>query len=205
VADQDPLIERLAGRGGELPNTTMLVGFVQETEDYTRIYMEPSGGAYIEVRSDDIVHSEQLERSQTPLGLGGSVAFVSKDAALRVVASETVPAQQAASFLQGGITGGYLPQADMGAGSAPPGIHWPSWLGGCASQVDACPSALYCPTRPPLYCPTFDRFCLILRGERAAGVEGQALTFNRFCWEQSWWGGCTLYGVCNPTYRCGPW
>ena len=109
MADQDPLVENQISQPGEVPQTQMLTGFLAESSQpgHTRVLLDPTGNRYVDIPTEDVVHTQSLEGEMT-----GSAVFVKQNAHLVYSQSRAMPVSE---FLQGSITGAFLP----GAGAAP--------------------------------------------------------------------------------------
>lgn len=104
----DALTEKLVPDPLTLPDSVALAGFVgRSAEDgKIRLYVDSTFRSYYEISNSDIIHTEQLPTTQSPLG--GSVVYVKGGAPLRLV---QVSAEIEARFLQG-------PMSNAGAGAA---------------------------------------------------------------------------------------
>ena len=94
----DALAEKLAPDPSTSPDHVELAGFVgRSAEDgKIRLYVDSTFRSYYEISNSDILHTEQLPTTQSPLG--GSVVFVKGGAPLRRVQVST---EIEARFLQG--------------------------------------------------------------------------------------------------------
>ena len=104
----DALAEKVAPDPAAIPDSVPLTGFVgRSAEDgKIRLYVDSTFRSYYEISNSDILHTEQLPTTQSPLG--GSVVFVKGSAPLRRVQVST---EIEARFLQG-------PMSNAGAGAA---------------------------------------------------------------------------------------
>ena len=104
----DALAEKLVPDPATIPDSVALAGFVgRSAEDGNiRLYVDAGFRNYYEISSSDILHSQQLPTTQSPLG--GSVVYVRGGAPLRRVQVST---EIEARFLQG-------PMSSVGAGAA---------------------------------------------------------------------------------------
>jgi hypothetical protein len=104
----DALAEKLVPSPATFADSVALSGFVgRSTEDgKIRLYLDASLRSYYEISISDIVHSQQVPATQSPLG--GSVVYVKGSAPLRRVQVST---EIEARFLQG-------PMSSAAAGAA---------------------------------------------------------------------------------------
>jgi hypothetical protein len=104
----DALAEKMVPDPAAIPDTVPLTGFVgRSAEDgKIRLYVDSTFRSYYEISNSDILHTEQLPTTQSPLG--GSVVYVKGGAPLRRVQVST---EIEARFLQG-------PMSSIGAGAA---------------------------------------------------------------------------------------
>jgi hypothetical protein len=104
----DALAEKIVPGPATIPDSVALSGFVgRSAEDgKVRLYVDASFRSYYEISIPDILHSQQVPATQSPLG--GSVVFVKGSARLRRVQVST---EIEARFLQG-------PMSNAGAGAA---------------------------------------------------------------------------------------
>ena len=104
----DALAETVVPDPATIPDSVALAGFVgRSAEDgKIRLYVDAGFRNYYEISSSDILHSQQLPATQSPLG--GSVVYVRSSAPLRRVQVST---EIEARFLQG-------PMSNAGAGAA---------------------------------------------------------------------------------------
>src|SRR5271157_851725 len=104
----DALAEKMVPDPATFPDSVALAGFVcRSAEDGNiRLYVDASFRSYYEISTSDILYSQQLPTTQSPLG--GSVVYVRGGAPLRLV---QVSAEIEARFLQG-------PMSSAGAGAA---------------------------------------------------------------------------------------
>ena len=85
----DALAEKMAPEPATIADSVALTGFVgRSAEDGSiRLYVDTSFRNYYEISTSDILHSQQLPTTQSPLG--GSVVYVKGDASLRRVQVST--------------------------------------------------------------------------------------------------------------------
>ncbi len=104
----DALAEAVVPDPATIPDSVALAGFVgRSAEDgKVRLYLDAGFRNYYEISSSDILHSQQVPATQSPLG--GSVVYVRSSAPLRRVQVST---EIEARFLQG-------PMSSVGAGAA---------------------------------------------------------------------------------------
>ncbi len=104
----DALAETVVPDPATIADSVALAGFVgRSAEDgKIRLYVDAGFRNYYEISSSDILHSQQLPATQSPLG--GSVVYVRSSAPLRRVQVST---EIEARFLQG-------PMSNAGAGAA---------------------------------------------------------------------------------------
>lgn len=95
------ITERLVPNPSEIPDVRILVGFLGKTtkEGYWRLYLSLDLKEYVEFRQEDVAHSEQLEREDSPLG--GTAVWIKRDANLQHTRITSREAQ--ADFLQGRV------------------------------------------------------------------------------------------------------
>src|SRR5829696_6405905 len=83
----------------------MITGFLGESSQpgHQRCYLDPACNEYLDIPTDAIVHTQQLDSAspQSSSGLGGSAVFVKQDAQMTISRSEPISAAQ---FLQGDVT-----------------------------------------------------------------------------------------------------
>ena len=156
---QDELINNLVSDPSQTPDTKVLVGFLGKSNraGYLRLYLTPELNSHVEIAQDDLLHSQSLATAENPLG--GTMVWVRSDADLIYTRSEKRQAQ--ADFLQGDITSGFMPKADMAglsgdvqmlASTIPctivisvlrcPTVYCPTWFFQCSTRI--CPSRLIC-------------------------------------------------------------
>jgi hypothetical protein len=106
----DALAEKVVPDPAAIPDSVPLTGFVgRSAEDgKIRLYVDSTFRSYYEMSNSDILHTEQLPTTQSPLG--GSVVYVKGGAPLRRV---QVSAEIEARFLQGPVS-----SAGAGAGTS---------------------------------------------------------------------------------------
>ena len=104
----DALAEKMVPDPATIPDSVALAGFVGRSaqDGNIRLYVDAGFRSYYEISISDIVHSQQLPTTQSPLG--GSVVYVRGGAPLRRVQVST---EIEARFLQG-------PMSSVGAGAA---------------------------------------------------------------------------------------
>jgi hypothetical protein len=104
----DALAETMVPNPATIPDSVALAGFVGRSaeEGNLRLYVDPSFRNYYEIAMSDILHTQQLPATQSPLG--GSVVYVKGGAPLRRVQVST---EIEARFLQG-------PMSTVGATAA---------------------------------------------------------------------------------------
>jgi hypothetical protein len=109
---QHPIVESLVPDPSVPSLATVAVGFVGKSVrvGYWRLYMSPGLREYVEFRENDVLHSQPLEASQSPLG--GTAVWFKADAELTYTSSEPWTAQ--AEFLQGRVSDQWLPNAGSG-------------------------------------------------------------------------------------------
>ena len=128
----DPLAEKIVPDPTGLPDSVALMGFVgRSTNDRSiRLYIDTSFRSYYEISISDILHSQQLPATQSPLG-GRSVVYVRGDAPLRLM---QVSAEIEARFLQGPMSS--IAMGAAGAPALPSGVKQFVQFG----KSDNCPS-----------------------------------------------------------------
>jgi hypothetical protein len=104
----DALAEKMVPDPATIPDSVALAGFVGRSaeEGNIRLYVDAGFRSYYEISVSDILHSQQLPTTQSPLG--GSVVYVRGGAPLRRVQVST---EIEARFLEG-------PMSSAGAGAA---------------------------------------------------------------------------------------
>jgi hypothetical protein len=104
----DALAETMVPDPATITDSVALAGFVGRSaeEGNIRLYVDAGFRNYYEISSSDILHSQQLPTTQSPLG--GSVVYVRSSAPLRRVQVST---EVEARFLQG-------PMSSVGTGAA---------------------------------------------------------------------------------------
>jgi len=94
----------------------MITGFLGESSQpgHQRCYLDPACNEYLDIPTDAIVHTQQLDPASalSPSGLGGSAVFVKQDAQMTISRSEPISAAQ---FLQGDVTQGGQISPEQGA------------------------------------------------------------------------------------------
>ena len=93
----DALAETMVPDPAKIPDSVALSGFVGRSaeEGNVRLYVDADFRSYYEISTSDILHSQQLPTTQSPLG--GSVVYVKGGAPLRRVQVST---EIEARFLQ---------------------------------------------------------------------------------------------------------
>jgi hypothetical protein len=147
----DALAEQLVPSPGTIPDSVALSGFVgRSAEDgKIRLYVDASLRGYYEISIPDIVHSQQVPATESPLG--GSIVYVKGSARLQRVQVST---EIEARFLQG-------PMSSIGGASSLRGA-------GRAFSRRPFPTLLTCPSNAPTSCA--DLGCKGRTGEGACGV-----------------------------------
>jgi hypothetical protein len=104
---QDSLVDRLVPDPARHESFTVLTGFLGKSprDGYWRLYLTPQLDEYLEFRSGDVKHTEQLPPDLAPLG--GSRVWIQKDAPLEH--TRVTSRQVQAEFLQGSIASRFLP------------------------------------------------------------------------------------------------
>jgi hypothetical protein len=149
--EQSAFIERLVPNPAQTPEVRFVSGFLGRSaqDGYVRLYLTPDLNEYLEIREEDIVHTQALATEQNPLG--GHAVWMRRDATVQH--TRTMSRQVQAEFLQGNITAGYL--AGAGAQGLPvetAGVARLTWGEACLSLF--CPSiALRCGPIPTRGCP----------------------------------------------------
>jgi hypothetical protein len=102
----DQIVQRLKPDPSKIPNARVLAGFLGKStrEGYWRLYVSLQMNEYIEIAENDIVDTQPMGEEET---VGGSLVWVRHDAVVEFTVSGPLRAQ--GEFLQGGITGEYLP------------------------------------------------------------------------------------------------
>lgn len=100
----DQIVERLVPDPTNIPDVRVLAGFLGKTnrKNHWRLYLTTNLTNYVEFDQDDVVHSEQLEGDEYPLG--GTVIWINRDANLQHMQLTSREAQ--ADFLQGRMRAG---------------------------------------------------------------------------------------------------
>lgn len=98
----DPIVERLVPDPADVPDVRVLNGLLGKStrKSHWRLYLGADLSSYVEFSRTDVVHSQQLEGSDHPLG--GTIVWVKRDANLTRTQSTSREAQ--ADFLQGQIS-----------------------------------------------------------------------------------------------------
>lgn len=110
---QDELVTGLVPDSNRTPDVRMLSGFLGKSaqDGYWRLYLTPELNEYIEFSAQDVVHSQRIDPSQSPLG--GTVVWLRREANL--THSRSMSGETQADFLQGSITAAYLRGTRAGA------------------------------------------------------------------------------------------
>jgi hypothetical protein len=122
----DALAEKLVPDPATIADCVALAGFVGRSaeEGNVRLYVDAGFRSYYEISASDILHTQQLPTTQSPLG--GSVVYVKGGAPLRRV---QVSAEIEARFLQGPISSIGGASSLRGAGRAFPRRPFPTLFG----------------------------------------------------------------------------
>src|SRR5215831_18408768 len=101
------LISRLVPDPTQSPDVQLVVGFPGQSAQagYVRLYLTPELNGYLEIREEDVVHTQALATAQNPLG--GHAVWLKQNAVVQHTL--TIARQVQAGFLQGSITAGFLP------------------------------------------------------------------------------------------------
>jgi hypothetical protein len=101
---QHELIEKVLPDPSQLASLTTLSGFIGRSlqEGYWRLYLTPTLDEYVEIREDDIVHTQTLEPSQS--ALGRTVVWLRSGVTLQY--TRFTSRQIQAEFLQGPLATG---------------------------------------------------------------------------------------------------
>jgi hypothetical protein len=146
----DALAEKLVPDPATIFDSVALTGFVgRSAEDGNiRLYLDSSFRNYYEISSSDILHSQQLSTTQSPLG--GSVVHVKGGAPLRRVQVST---EIEARFLQGPISsaGAGTAGASTGANRAFYGLH-ATLIPAICNAVTLSPRNFRCVSNAPTSC-----------------------------------------------------
>jgi len=104
--EQDELVGALVPDPSQHQPTTQLSGWLGKgaAEGLWRLYLTPQMDAYVEFAEDDVVHTQPLARSDSPLG--GTIVWVKSGVKLRHTV--VVTRQVQADFLSGGVTSGFM-------------------------------------------------------------------------------------------------
>lgn len=162
----DAFVEKVTGDPANPRQTLLLSGFLGASSDanLTRIYSDETLENYIDIATEDIVHTEPRPKSDSPLG--GSYIWVKKDAEVTYGMAGTDRSK--AKFLEGPISDQVsfagTPDAAMaaagGIGAAlPPTVpifacHPTLLVPQCRSIAPFhCPTRIPCPSVHPVFCP----------------------------------------------------
>lgn len=99
---RDDLAAELVPDPTKLPDLVVLRGYLGTTtrKGFSRLYVDVSFSAFVEVADDDVVARRSLAADQDPLGV--TVLWVKRNAT--VLRATIGAAEQQAAFLKGGIT-----------------------------------------------------------------------------------------------------
>lgn len=105
--DQDALVEQLAPDPSDVPEVTVMSGFLGHSprREFWRLYLTPALDEYAEFPKADVVHSQRLDRARSPLG--GTIVWVRRESTL--LHTRTVLRQIQVGFLRGDIASAFLP------------------------------------------------------------------------------------------------
>jgi|SRR5215218_5044138 len=106
-------IDPAAGSG-----VAVLRGYAGESDQpgYRRLYLSPALDSHVDIPDDAVVESREIPTDASPLGLGGTVVWVRKDADLLV--KRTVSRKVSGDFLEGAISSSLMGPATRGVGAA---------------------------------------------------------------------------------------
>lgn len=106
-------IDPAAGSG-----VSVLRGYAGDSDQagYRRLYLSPALDSYVDIPDDAVVESREIPTDASPLGLGGTVVWVRKDADLLV--KRMVTRKVSGDFLEGAIASSFMGPATRGAGAA---------------------------------------------------------------------------------------
>src|SRR5215469_9292404 len=98
---EDKILSRLKGEGQTPTGVTSFTGLLGKSPraGYWLLYLSLDMNRAVEIREEDIIHSEQLAPDKSPFGsLGGTQVFVKQDAQVTATttSSQTKDASQAA-------------------------------------------------------------------------------------------------------------
>lgn len=127
---QDTLVEQLVDDPLEIPEVTMLTGFLGKSPqpEYYRLYLTPTLDQYYEIAERDILRSQPLDSERSPLG--GTTVWVRRDATIKLTVT-TKARQMQADFLKGALAAKYLPHTGVTGLTSPlpdPNVEVPTWL-----------------------------------------------------------------------------
>jgi hypothetical protein len=111
-----PAIAGLVSDPNEVPEVRLCIGLPGRSprKGFWRLYLTLDLTEYLEVRDEDVVHSENLDTPETPLR--GTVVWLKATA--DVARTRGRPQQMQAEFLGGDIVQGFLAGAEMEAEAA---------------------------------------------------------------------------------------
>lgn len=160
---EENFVSRLVPNPSRPPDTILLTGYLGDSseEGCTRLYFDPQLNNYVEISNEDILHTQEIPRDQSPFG--GSYVWIRKEAELThgKVGTERTRAR----FLEGPIVQDYLQAAQYGGGAAPAATQAgcpPVTQVGCPQTLPPqCPQQTMGPTIPAVCCgiPTLHYPC----------------------------------------------
>lgn len=108
---QDALVEKLVDDPSQLPNVRALIGLLGRSTEAgrLRLYLTHDFSEYVEFSEKDVVHTQPLATSQSPIG--GTIVWLNRDATLQH--TQTISQRTQAEFLTGDIASGFMSQAAM--------------------------------------------------------------------------------------------
>lgn len=117
---EDPLITSLIPDPAEIPGVRVHWGLIGKSlrKGYWRLYTSPNLDSYLEIRDEDVLHSESLTTDVN--GPKGSAIWIKADAEVKRVRSTESTSH--AGFLAGDITQGFLQSTRVGGG-----LSWGTW------------------------------------------------------------------------------
>jgi hypothetical protein len=106
-------IDPAAGSG-----VSVLRGYAGESDQagHRRLYLSPALDSYVDIPDDAVVESREIPTDASPLGLGGTVVWVRKDADLLV--KRMITRKVSGDFLEGAIASSSMGPATRGVGAA---------------------------------------------------------------------------------------
>jgi hypothetical protein len=110
--DEHPIVGAIVGKDPlRVPDITSFIGYVgkSSSEDHIRLYSDLEFRNYLEIKRDDILHSEKL--SDKVLEFGGTQLWIKADA--EILHIEINQVKQQAKFLSGQITQRYVTPTAM--------------------------------------------------------------------------------------------